>query len=554
MNRCHWCFWMFGQFLAIGSLSIHFSLGQEVTSNSASKVDDHGRMASGRELFLREWLVNDPRSHGGDGLGPVFNDTSCVACHNQGGEGGGGAEAKNVQVISAVRNLTQEESQRIAQARHERRKQSRGEQAAEQEASRLAKKTAKREVDPARKALLEELKELHPGLAKTRSVVLHRFGTDGEYSAWRQKLLFGSPAGEGTELSTFGSSLSAFVNTQSFPVDERPPQELLIAMSSVSSTPTPQVFRGRPHFSDGRHKEKLPLFSVQMGQRNATALFGAGLIDSIPDEVLIDAAQKFHSGSPLVSGRVARLKDGKIGRFGWKGQKSTLYDFTITACAVELGLHVPDHPQSGVPHRPEYQSAGFDLSKDECLQMVAYLTGLPAPTRVRAEHESICETLREGERLFAKSGCRACHIPKLGEVAGIFSDLLLHDMGPQNGDTGSYDSFSPGSNGSDADDPLPELADDAGDNTDRHGLQTVPVQMVGALSQEWRTPPLWGVRDSAPYLHDGRVQTLEQAIAMHGGEGQPSAVRFFKLKPDERQKVLSFLRSLVAPNVVARAN
>ena len=64
---------------------------------------------SGREIFQREWLPNDPRSHGGDGLGPVFNDTSCVACHNQGGVGGGGAESKNVTVISAVRNPTPEE-------------------------------------------------------------------------------------------------------------------------------------------------------------------------------------------------------------------------------------------------------------------------------------------------------------------------------------------------------------------------------------------------------------------------------------------------------------
>src|SRR4051812_48604945 len=55
---------------------------------------------SGRELFTREWLPNDTRAHGGDGLGPVYNDTSCVACHNQGGIGGGGAANKNVDIIS----------------------------------------------------------------------------------------------------------------------------------------------------------------------------------------------------------------------------------------------------------------------------------------------------------------------------------------------------------------------------------------------------------------------------------------------------------------------
>ena len=58
-------------------------------------------LEEGRELFLREWTPGDSRSHGGDGLGPVYNDTSCVACHNAGGPGGGGPKSKNVDIISA---------------------------------------------------------------------------------------------------------------------------------------------------------------------------------------------------------------------------------------------------------------------------------------------------------------------------------------------------------------------------------------------------------------------------------------------------------------------
>src|SRR5438046_1035660 len=61
----------------------------------------------GKELFAREWIPHDPRSPRGDGLGPVFNDTSCVACHNQGGAGGGGPASKNVHILttSAVTQL-----------------------------------------------------------------------------------------------------------------------------------------------------------------------------------------------------------------------------------------------------------------------------------------------------------------------------------------------------------------------------------------------------------------------------------------------------------------
>ena len=71
----------------------------------------------------------------------------------------------------------------------------------------------------------------------------------------------------------------------------------------------------------------------------------------------------------------------------------------------------------------------------------------------------------------------------------------------------------------------------------------------GARSQEWRTPPLWGFRDSGPYLHDGRAETLEEAVAMHGGQGQESARQFFELKLRERLQVQTFLNSLVAPPV-----
>ena len=50
---------------------------------------------AGRELFVRQWVAHDPQAHG-DGLGPVFNANSCVACHSQGGVGGGGDAAHNV--------------------------------------------------------------------------------------------------------------------------------------------------------------------------------------------------------------------------------------------------------------------------------------------------------------------------------------------------------------------------------------------------------------------------------------------------------------------------
>src|SRR5688572_3590313 len=66
--------------------------------------DEDAAGSDGRELFLREWIPGDPRSVAGDGLGPLFNDTSCVACHNQGGLGGAGPAAKNIQILTLFKN------------------------------------------------------------------------------------------------------------------------------------------------------------------------------------------------------------------------------------------------------------------------------------------------------------------------------------------------------------------------------------------------------------------------------------------------------------------
>src|SRR5262249_53457235 len=69
------------------------------------------------------------------------------------------------------------------------------------------------------------------------------------------------------------------------------------------------------------------------------------------------------------------------------------------------------------------------------------------------------------------------------------------------------------------------------------------------LESEWRTPPLWGVASSGPYLHDGRAATLLEAIALHGGEAAGSLQRFRSLTAPERLVILAFLESLEAPSI-----
>jgi CxxC motif-containing protein (DUF1111 family) len=132
-------------------------------------------------------------------------------------------------------------------------------------------------------------------------------------------------------------------------------------------------------------------------------------------------------------------------------------------------------------------------------------------------------TASEGRSLFEAAGCATCHQARLGNIDGIYSDLLLHDMGSALSDSGSY-----------------------------YGTSQPDSSTNGVSRQEWRTPPLWGFRDSEPYLHDGRAENLEEAVALHGGQAADSTKRFFKLIPEERLRVQAFLRSLTSPAVAAR--
>src|SRR5262249_44805866 len=151
----------------------------------------------------------------------------------------------------------------------------------------------------------------------------------------------------------------------------------------------------------------------------------------------------------------------------------------------------------------------------DCDALVAYLRNLPAPVVVDPAGPQGSQDLREGRRLFAEIGCATCHTPTLGPVKGIYSDLLLHDMGPSLNDSGTYY----GTDGS--------------------------FVAEGPTPSEWRTPPLWGFRDSGPYLHDGRAETLAEVVALHQGQSASASHEFFSRSDEQRAQVEAFLKSLV---------
>ena len=220
---------------------------------------------------------------------------------------------------------------------------------------------------------------------------------------------------------------------------------------------------------------------------------------------------------------MARLPDGRLGRFGWKAEFASLDDFVRAACANELGLSNPTRSQATSLARTDYKATGIDLTEAQCAMMADYLRSLPAPHKSVPTDPALAGQVRRGEEVFANIGCADCHTPDLGPIESFYSNLLLHDMGNDlASSTGYYGSIPPS--------PSP------GD----------PILPPGP--NEWRTPPLWGVADSAPYLHDGRADTLEEAIELHAGEAVDVTKRYTDLPTSDQQALVAFLKSLRAPN------
>jgi CxxC motif-containing protein (DUF1111 family) len=272
---------------------------------------------------------------------------------------------------------------------------------------------------------------------------------------------------------------------------------------------------------------------VRISQLNTPALFGIKMIDDLPEGVILanEKAQRLRyamapaGGTVYPVGRATRTASGRIGRFGWKAQTASLAAFVRAACANELGLSNPSQAQPVSLKNPSYQAPGLDLTEQQCDQLTAFVGSLSRPVEKTPSNEHEAEQASAGKKLFSSVGCADCHVPNVGNIEGLYSDLLLHHMGADLEGGGSY-----------YDTPLPPPP----------GLPTDPDPDGAATPAEWRTPPLWGVADSAPYMHDGRAKTLEEAIRLHTGQGTASATRYSKLAPYEQQQVIAFLNTLHA--------
>lgn len=263
--------------------------------------------------------------------------------------------------------------------------------------------------------------------------------------------------------------------------------------------------------------------------RVAQGMIGLGLLEAIPEDALLARADADDRDGDGISGRPNRVWDAArqaqaLGRFGWKANQPTLRQQVSDAAAGDMGITSPLSAQDActpaqkacrtAPHggTPEMSAAFVD-------KLLLYSRTLAVPHR---RPVSVAAGQEDGEVLFHRAGCAACHTPTwttgAHELPALaqqtihpFTDLLLHDMGEG-------------------------LADGRPD--------------FEADGREWRTAPLWGlglihtVNGHELLLHDGRARGIAEAILWHGGEAQAAREAFRAMSKPEREALLAFLRSL----------
>lgn len=284
----------------------------------------------------------------------------------------------------------------------------------------------------------------------------------------------------------------------------------------------------------------IPTGTQFISMRHAGPLFGFGLIEAIADEDITSNIFKELDQNPKMAGRSVAQDDPltkslHIGRFGWKCQRANLMLFSAEALDVEMGITTPVllHPKSAegiskFPHKLIPMLPHEPNDNGKLMTQMAYFQALLAsPPR-----GPITDEVKRGEQVFNKLQCSVCHIPEMHTRAQVFladpespfprlkyievealenkpvraySDFLIHNMGPG-------------------------LADGLPQN--------------GAGGGEWRTTPLWGLRNKKFLLHDGRTNDLNQVIALHGGQAEEASKAYALLDERDKADLIAFLKSL----------
>ena len=266
---------------------------------------------------------------------------------------------------------------------------------------------------------------------------------------------------------------------------------------------------------------------VMMSLRNSQAIFGLGYLEAVSESDILALAELQKSQG--LNGRPNYVRDDindkmAIGRFGWKANQPGIQQHIANAFLADIGITSSLYPEQNCPPvqkecLTEKNSGKPELRQELWGPLTFWTLSLDAP----APRDRNKPAVRRGEKLFETAKCSQCHIPELktgqfdtlpalsGRTIRPYTDMLLHDMGP-------------------------ELADGRPD--------------FRAGGADWRTAPLWGiglskqVNGSSSFLHDGRARNVLEAIVWHGGEAAASRDHFARLSKRQREDLIAFVQSL----------
>ena len=172
--------------------------------------------------------------------------------------------------------------------------------------------------------------------------------------------------------------------------------------------------------------------------------------------------------------------------------------------------------------------------------------------RYGGEEDALDAIAQQGFDLFTgKAGCVDCHT--LGEREALFTDHLFHDDGVgwiPSRDIGAGRLMTPRG--------LPIYAalndPDADPTPSDMGRMEITKEFVDMF--RYRTPSLRNIELTAPYMHNGTFETLEDIVAYYGDGGFrhfgiDPLVRDLSLSDAEKAALVAFLKSLTAGNIKA---
>ncbi len=353
-----------------------------------------------------------------------------------------------------------------------------------------------------------------------------------------------NPKGLGCDPNVYDSSL-ACASTSVLGSNFTPPEGA--AFVSYTTIPAPNYPSGTHTYLDGTDKTlSQPTYTFtwnslfgdptglpagfHFSPRTAPMIPGLGLLEAIPEATILAWADPTDTDADGISGKTNQVWDAAtstkvLGRFGWKANEPNLAQQNQGAFLGDIGITSPLFSTDNCPSPQTACLTNASSSSDPeiTVSLANSVTFYTKMVGVPARRNYTNANVVAGKAIFSSIGCAGCHKPYVltGTVVGFpelsnqhikpYTDLLLHDMGP-------------------------DLADGRPD--------------FDADGQEWRTPPLWGlgliqtVNGHTKLLHDGRANGIEEAILWHGGEATTARQNFQVLNATQRQQLIQFLKSL----------